>query len=206
MRRLVTALVGLMLIAATAACGGKGGNPPPTSPNTPTVTASPANPATPDPGGGGGGPTVAPRPATSWTSGPVAVRHDVPVPPVPRITGIRSAFHPEDGYDRIVFDIAGALPGYEVRYVAQPFKDPSGLPANVPGRRFLQITLQPAQAHTDAGQPMLPRARTVNYPMLEAWAITGDFEGVVTVVLGLDDVIGYRVGELPGRVYVDVAA
>lgn len=25
-------------------------------------------------------------------------------------------------------------------------------------------------------------------------------------VLGLDDVVGYRVGELPGRVYIDVAA
>jgi hypothetical protein len=26
------------------------------------------------------------------------------------------------------------------------------------------------------------------------------------VVLGLDDVVGYRVGELPGRIYIDVAA
>jgi hypothetical protein len=42
--------------------------------------------------------------------------------------------------------------------------------------------------------------------MIEAYAVTGDFEAVVTVVLGLDDVVAYRVGELPGRIYVDVAA
>ncbi|HEU5109131.1 MAG TPA: hypothetical protein VFT95_11350 [Micromonosporaceae bacterium] len=125
---------------------------------------------------------------------------------MPRITGVRSAAHPAEGFDRIVFDIAGRIPGYQIRYVDTPIQDPSGSPADVPGRRFLQIRLEPAQAHTDSGQATQPRARTVNYPMLEAWAITGDFEGVVTVVLGLDDVVGYRVGELPGRIYVDVAA
>ena len=31
-------------------------------------------------------------------------------------------------------------------------------------------------------------------------------EGVVSVALGLDDVVGFRVGELPGRIYIDVAA
>ena len=44
---------------------------------------------------------------------------------------------------------------------------------------------------------------------VKAYAISGDFEGVLTVHLGLDDVVGYRVGELPGepgRIYVDVAA
>jgi hypothetical protein len=205
MRRLFTALAGLTLVVGAAACGGDSDNAPPASPTTPTVAATPAEPTTPAPGGGTGS-TGNPRPATSWTSGPVTVHHNVSVPPVPRITGIRSAAHPAEGFDRIVFDIAGAIPGYQVRYVDQPIKDPSGQPANVPGRRFLQIRLEPAQAHTDAGQPTQPRAATVNYPMLEAWAITGDFEGVVTVVLGLDDVVGYRVGELSGRIYVDVAA
>jgi hypothetical protein len=42
--------------------------------------------------------------------------------------------------------------------------------------------------------------------MLKAYRIVGDFEGVVTVALGLDDVVGFRVGELPGRLYIDVAA
>ncbi|HEU4422959.1 MAG TPA: hypothetical protein VFR67_10555 [Pilimelia sp.] len=209
MNKFITGLATVALVVTTAACGGDDGGPsatPTSPPQPPTVTATPAVPTPSAPGGGGTGQMATPRPVVTWTSGPTTVRHDVPVPPVPRITGVRSAAHPDEGFDRIVFDIAGRIPGYQIRYVDEPIQDPSGRPANVPGRRFLQIRLEPAQAHTDGGQATQPRARTVNYPMLEAWAITGDFEGVVTVVLGLDDVVGYRVGELPGRIYIDVAA
>lgn len=208
MRRFLVALAGLTLVLAPAACGSDSPEPSPTAPATssPTASAAPVEPtATPGGGGAGGRPTARP-PGAGWTSGPTTVRHDVAVPPVPRVTGIRTAAHPEEGFDRLVLDIAGELPGYRVEYVDQPVKDGSGEPANVPGRRYLQIRLEPAQAHTDAGVATQPRARTVGYPMLEAWAITGDFEAVVTVVLGLDDVVGYRVGELPGRIYLDVAA
>jgi hypothetical protein len=209
MRKLVIALTGLALVVITAACGSDAAEPAPTTaPSAPPATESSVAPAPPTlpPGGGGGGTAVRPRPASSWTSGPLVVRHAVTVPPVPRVTGIRSAAHPQEGYDRVVLDLAGPIPGYRVSYVDQPIQDGSGLPANVPGRRSLQMTLEPAQAHTDGGVAAQPRARTVNHPMLEAWAITGDFEGVVTVVLGVDDVVGYRVGELPGRIYIDVAA
>jgi hypothetical protein len=199
-----------LTLALTAACGSDPAEPAPTTappaPPAPASSVAPDSPTLPPDGGGGGGATVRPRPASDWTSGPLVVQHAVPVPPVPRITGIRSAAHPQEGYDRVVLDVAGPIPGYRVRYVDEPIQDGSGLPAAVPGRRFLQLTLEPAQAHTDTGVATTPRARTVNYPMLEAWAITGDFEGVVTVVLGLDDVVGYRVGELPGRIYIDVAA
>jgi hypothetical protein len=129
---------------------------------------------------------------------------------VPRLIGIRSAAHPAEGFDRIVFDFSSTLPGYEVRYVDQPIADGSGEPVAVPGRRYLQIVFRPAQAHNDSGtQAVAPQAKTLDYPMMRAYAITGDFEAVLTVVLGLDDVVGYRVGELPGvpgRIYVDVAA
>jgi hypothetical protein len=46
----------------------------------------------------------------------------------------------------------------------------------------------------------------VGLPMIKSYAVVGDYEGHVSIVLGLDDVVGYRVGELPGRIYVDVAA
>jgi hypothetical protein len=36
--------------------------------------------------------------------------------------------------------------------------------------------------------------------------VVGDFEGHVSIAIGLDDVVGFRVGELPGRIYLDVAA
>jgi len=208
MNKLTLGLTGIALVLAAAACGNPDSNQPPSAARTPVPPAATTVSTAPPPQGGGGGPapTTVPGPGGDWTSGPTTVRHDVPVPPVPRVTGVRSAQHPEAGYDRVVLDVAGKLPGYQVAYVDQPVEDGSGRPANVPGRRFLQIRLEPAQAHTDAGVATQPRAMIVNYPMLRAWAITGDFEGVVTVVLGLDDVVGYRVGELSGRIYIDVAA
>jgi hypothetical protein len=122
------------------------------------------------------------------------------------VTGIRYAGHPEDGYDRIVFDIQGSgLPGYSVRYVPQVVADGSGKPVPVPGNRFLLVVLNPAQAHTDSGTTTVTGVHNVGLPMLRAYAIAGDFEGHVSVALGLNATAGYRVGELPGRIYVDVA-
>jgi hypothetical protein len=137
----------------------------------------------------------------------VTVQRNVAIPPVPLLTDIRTAAHPTEGYDRVVFDFQGTLPGYEVRYVAEVRGDGSDLPVTVPGRRFLQITFRPAQAHTDAGAATgAPRAKTLDYPMMKGFAIAGDFEAVLTIAIGLDDVVGLRVGEIPGRIYVDVAA
>jgi hypothetical protein len=200
-RRVGPVLAGIILsLSFGIACGadnqqapGAGGSSPPLTAGPPSTSSQPA----PPPGAG---------PAT-WASGPVKVdRDNLPVPPVPVLTNIRSAAHSTEGYDRIVFDFRGALPGYEVRYVSEVVEDGSGRTVTMPGRRFLQITLRPAQAHTEAGAATTPRAMTLNYPMLKAYAVVGDFEGVVSVALGLDDVVGFRVGELPGRIYIDVAA
>jgi len=77
----------------------------------------------------------------------------------------------------------------------------------VPGRRWLLISFRPAQAHDESGNPTVtPRLVELGYPMLRGYAVVGDFEAVLSVALGLDDVVGYRVGELPGRIYLDVAA
>jgi hypothetical protein len=141
----------------------------------------------------------------NWSTGPVTVAHNPAVPPVPVVTGIRYAGHPADGYDRIVFDIKGALPGYAARYVSQVRADGSGNPITVPGRSFLLIVLNPAQAHTDAGAVTVSGVHRVDLPMLTAYAIAGDFEGHVSIALGLNATAGYRVGELSGRIYVDVA-
>jgi len=45
----------------------------------------------------------------------VSVAHQQQVPPQPVVSGIRLARHAS--YDRIVFDISGAMPNYSVRYV-----------------------------------------------------------------------------------------
>jgi hypothetical protein len=201
MKRLLAVLVGAALVAVAGCGGGTGGtaSPTPSASAAPAPTTSTAAPVHE--------PTVPSTPhGDGWMTGTLTVRHQVTVPPVPTVVGIRHAQHPSEGFDRIVFDVSGPLPGYQVRYVAQPIADGSGQPVSMPGRRFLQIRFEPANAHNDAGAPTVVRAQTLGHPMLEAYAVTGDFEAVVTVVLGLDDVVAYRVGELSGRIYLDVAA
>jgi hypothetical protein len=200
-RRVGSALAVIVLsLSLATACSADNQPPPGDGGTSPAVTtAPPGTSSEPVPPSGGSPPT--------WTSDPVKVdRDDLPVPPVPVLTNIRSAAHTSEGYDRIVFDFQVTLPGYEVKYVSAVVEDGSGRTVTMPGRRFLQITMRPAQAHTDAGAATAPRAKTLNFPMLKAYAVVGDFEGVVTVALGLDDVVGFRVGELPGRIYIDIAA
>jgi hypothetical protein len=201
--------VALTAAALAAGCGGSGsGGPAPSTTTVPgspsvTTTATPGSPpATTTTPGGGGGTTS----HSAWSSGPVIVKHNPPVPPVPVVTAIRYAAHPAQGYDRIVFDISGALPGYSVRYVSSVRADPSDRPVAVPGRRHLLIVLNPAQAHRDNGTATVSGTHRISLPMLESYAVVGDFEGHVSIALGLDDVVGYRVGELPGRIYLDLAA
>lgn len=198
MRALTGATVAMLMLAGCTNGPGNGPATPTTGATSPATTTT--APATPAPTGS----------TSEWTSSPLVVERTVPVPPIPRLIGIRSAAHSEDGYDRITFDFESVLPGYEVRYVDQPVEAGSGDPVVIAGRRYLQITFSPAQAHDDSGtQAVTPRSATLDYPMMKAYAISGDFEAMVTVVLGLDDVVGFRVGEIPGqpgRIYVDVAA
>jgi hypothetical protein len=42
--------------------------------------------------------------------------------------------------------------------------------------------------------------------VLKGYALTGDFEGVLTLALGLPGTTSIRVGELPGRWFIDVRA
>ncbi|MFB9235696.1 hypothetical protein ACFFWC_09095 [Plantactinospora siamensis] len=218
MKRLISSVAGLALALAVAGCG-NGGTGTPTTPTTagfnPPATAAPAAPpataapAAPPATAAPAAPVrelPSPTATTSgWTTGAVTVRHAVAVPPVPTLVGIRTARHPAEGFDRTVFDVSGALPGYQLRYVARPVADGTGRPFAMPGRRFLQIRFEPLAAHDEAGTPTVTRTGTPGCPMLRGYVVTGDFEGVVTVVLVLSDTAAYRAGELPGRIYVDVA-
>jgi hypothetical protein len=142
--------------------------------------------------------------ATGRLTRPVSVSHTPAVPPVPVVTGVRYAGHPESGYDRFVIDLRGGVPGYSVRYVGSVTADGSGKPVAVPGDRFLLITLTPAQAHTDAGAVTVTGVHRVGLPMLTSYAVAGDYEGHVSIALGLAATAGFRVGELSDRIYVDV--
>jgi peptidoglycan/xylan/chitin deacetylase (PgdA/CDA1 family) len=146
--------------------------------------------------------------AAPWRTAPVTVTRRVNVPPVPVVTGIRTGSHPECRYDRLVVDTSSAPPGYEIRYVTSVPPDAADRPVTIPGsgRRYLLITLYPAQAHTDAGTSAVARkSAALGYPMLKGYTLAEDFEGYVTVALGLAATTQIRTGVLPGRVFVDVA-
>jgi hypothetical protein len=205
---LAHAAVITLTLAAVAACGagipaGSPASPPSSAPSSAPVATSAA--PTSEPGSAG---AAANRcDAGAWHAAPVTVTRQVAVPPVPRVTAIRTAAHPECGYDRVVLDITGPVPGYSIRYASQVTADPSGRTITVSGRSYLLITLRPAQAHTDSGSATItPRARVLNYPMLKGYALAGDFEGVLTLALGLQAPTSIRVGELPGRLYIDLRA
>jgi hypothetical protein len=190
------AVLGAALVAASSCSAG---NPAPTA-----NSASPAaSPATASPGSS----AAASCDSGAWRSAPVSVSHFVAGPTVPVVTAMRAAAHPECGYDRLVLDVTGPVPSYDIRYVTQVIADPSGKPITLSGHRYLVVTLHPAQAHTDSGAPTIVQPeRTLGYPVLKSYAVAGDFEGVFTVALGLHGTTSIRVGELPGHLYIDVRA
>jgi hypothetical protein len=196
-----TAVAATALIAGCTAANDAGsgsGGTTPAKPATVTTSAVPTTTSTATATSLTGLGAVKP-----WSTAPVTVAHRPKVPPVPTLTGIRQATHAE-GYDRIVFDIPGALPGYTAAYVTKVRSDGSDRPVAVPGSHYLRIVLNPAQAHRDSGAPTVTGVHRVNLPVLKAYAITGDYEGHVTVVLGLNRKAGYRIAELDNRIYVDV--
>ena len=194
------AIVAIALVASSScSTGNPAKNPAPTA-NSASQTASPAT-ASPGP------PAAANCGSGAWRSAPVRVSHLVAVPRVPVVTAVRAAAHPECGYDRFVLDVVGPLPSYDIRYVTQVTADPSGKLITLPGRSYLLITLRPAQAHTASGASTIVRpTQTLGYPMLTSYAVVGDFEGVFSVALGLQDTTSIRLGELPGHLYIDVRA
>jgi len=187
----------ILTVFAVAGCSAQTTKTP-TATGTPT-TAAPAQPVSAQPVAA----TSTPAP---WSTAPVTVVHQPPVPPVPVVTAVRYAAHPESGYERIVFDIPGALPGYSAKYVAQVVADGSGDPVPVPGSYYLLIVFNPAQAHTDNGTATISGTHRINLPVIKSYVVAGDYEGYVSVALGLTKKAGFHIAELSGRVYIDVAA
>src|SRR5947209_9118074 len=79
-----------------------------------------------------------------------------PISPAPVLVSIRAAHHP--GFDRVVFDFAGALPSRrDAHYVNRLVADPSGASIPMPSGAILKVTFHPAIAHTRAGRPTTAR-------------------------------------------------
>jgi len=123
------------------------------------------------------------------------------------VTGVRYAAH--DTYDRLVVDLRGGIPGYDVKWVEEFVQDGSGKPIDVPGGAYLLLTLFPAHAHREDGEPTWRGGpvHTAGLGNIATVVRTGDFEGRVGIGLALNRRAGFRVTEQgsPDRLVLDVA-
>ncbi len=130
----------------------------------------------------------------------------------PLLQDVRAASH--EGYDRIVFEFEGAgLPGYAVAYTTDAIACGSGQDrapelgdGTVPAA-ILRIQMQPANAHTEAGEPTAPLKLEPNLSTIRAALLTCDFEADVTYHLALTAEQPFAVSVLtdPPRLIVDIA-
>jgi hypothetical protein len=123
------------------------------------------------------------------------------------LTDVRSARH--EGFDRIVFEFAtGPLPGYHLEYIDKPVRRcGSGETTVIAGEAWLEVRLDPANAHTPSGAPTIKdRDQELELAVVKELEQTCDFEAHVTWVLGAIKPNKYRVLTLdePLRLVVDV--
>ncbi len=132
---------------------------------------------------------------------------------LPTVTNLRYSSNTADGHDRVVIDLDGKATGYDVRYVTSPTFCGSGDAVSMPSnaKKYLQVTVRPANAHTDSGSntyvgPGRLSTAKLSLGTVKAVRKTCDFEGHVSFVLGLDYKASFRVGTLssPNRVYIDI--
>ncbi|MER5650016.1 hypothetical protein [Streptosporangium sp. NPDC002524] len=183
---------------------------------TQTATPSPADsagPATTAPAD----PVTTPLPTSSTPSTVAAgllpptstkeIEVDRAIETQPTVTGARFGRH--KGFDRVVIDLKGDLPGYTARWVPKLVQDGSGDAVDVKGGAYLQLTITPAVAHTEAGKPTWTGGPIFQTKLGNVRNVvrTGDFEGVVSVGVVLGRKAPFRVLEQknPYRLVVDIA-
>jgi ribosomal protein S30 len=133
-------------------------------------------------------------------------KKDPAIPPA-TLSSIRTGDH--QSFDRVVFEFSGTdLPGYHVEYIDHPVRScGSGEVVEISGQGFLQVRLQPAQAHDENGQPTITtRELKPGLPLIQEMKIVCDFEADVEWILGLAKPNRYRVLELlkPPRLVIDI--
>jgi hypothetical protein len=123
------------------------------------------------------------------------------------LIGVRAARH-DDGYDRFVLEFQDGLPGYRIRYPADPLHQcGSGRPIDVDAPATLQVELRRTVAHDDQGNVTVgERALSPGLPVLRSARLTCDYEGIVEWVLGVEGRAQFRAFTLrePARLVVDI--
>lgn len=127
------------------------------------------------------------------------------------LTAVRAARH--EGYDRVVFEFANAVPGYDIRYATGPVHaDGSGALVRVGGNHAVIVRMQNA-LDADLSKPGAPATYrgpnrfSPGTPEIAELVRVGGFEGVLTWSVGLVDRVPFRVTTLntPPRLVVDLS-
>ena len=167
-----------VLVAASLLSGCTNGGP---TDNGPGATAGATSAPTAEP-------TAAPGPSQSPSSpspsaNPLCGTEVTSANPVLR--NVRFGRH--DTFDRIAFDFCKpAETTLSATVVEQLTEDGSGNEVSLTGRSFFLLTLTPADAHSDTGDPTVPNeAVTVTGNYVQQYKLIGDFEGVVSYGVGV---------------------
>lgn len=198
----------LALAACTPAASSSSG---PSGSATASASVSPSSggslPASASPSASGSG---APSDEPTDSLPPFACTPTVTLPATTdraQITDVRVATHA--GYDRVVFEFASGIPDVKIEGVLPPlYADPSGLPIEVAGSAFLQLTMHgatkvtPSGGITYAGPTNFEPAFDRLLQLIEG----GDSEAVSSWYLGLDGGSCIRVLTLsaPSRLVIDI--
>ncbi len=199
-RAAVLALSACLLAAACSddpeptATSGTRQSPPPAAVSSPSAAAPAATAATGEPAPPFAADTG--RDVEQPSGGPLTV------------TAVRVAR--QDGYDRVVFELAGKQagePGWRVEYVDRPTRDGSGEPVEVEGDATLVVRIDGAGYPDDTGQQ---EAQSASVPsdveVVREVELGAVFEGVYEAFVGTSGKQPFRVFRLadPARVVVDV--
>jgi hypothetical protein len=125
----------------------------------------------------------------------------------PVVTAIRVGHHA--GFDRVVIQLRGRTPGFDVKYVTNLHADPSDKVVNLLGPASLQFIVTPAAGFnpTNGHSTLTTPERTKwRLDQVRETAVIGDFEGVFTLGVGLARKAPFRVLTLqnPTRIVVDI--
>jgi len=119
------------------------------------------------------------------------------------LTNIRPGSHAGDGYDRVVFDLNGGIPSWDLtRQESATFtRDASGQPVILDGSAGLKLVLRGTDVAGGVASDLAPR-----YTSIREVAQLGNFEHQLTYGIGLSSSQCVRVLQLSNsRLVVDVA-
>lgn len=150
-----------------------------------------------------------PNPGAGFSTDPIVVNGTSTGMDPAILTDVRIGAHPDEGFDRIVFEFEDELPDQtRIRYEASAVQCGSGMTEPVAGNGTIIVHMTDTRAHTEEGESTLDDLDIpgTGSAILEAVSIC-DFEGIVQWAVGTPNSSrAYRVTVLqnPSRIVIDV--